>query len=100
MTSHKFQRTTLIWLAVLMLGAFALAGMATLGSRAPLPFTAALDLPVAAGMDAALAAPNAPRAPDAAPAARPATGAPGAPGASDAADSESDNALGNVPAGS
>lgn len=84
MTSHKFQRTTLIWLVVLMLGAFALAGMATLGSRAPLPFTAALDLPVAAGMDAA-------------PAARPATGATGA---SDAADSESDNALGNVPAGS
>ena len=97
MTSHKFQRTTLIWLVVLMLGAFALAGMATLGSRAPLPFTAALDLPVAAGMDAALTAPNAPRTPDAAPTARPALGAPGA---SDAADSESDNALGNVPAGS
>lgn len=113
MTSHKFQRTTLIWLAVLMLGAFALAGMVTLGARAPLPFSAALDLPVAAGMNPALAAPNAPLPPDAAPAAQPATGVPGAtsaPGTLDAADSDSDsdseseseseNALGNVRAGS
>ncbi len=81
MTSHKFQRTTLVWLAVLILGALALASIAAPGSSAPLPFTAALHLPLAAGLDAA-------------PAALP------APGASDAASSESDNALGNVLAGS
>lgn len=81
MTSHKFQRTTLVGLAVPILGVLALASIAAPDSRAPLPFTAALHLPLAAGLGAA-------------PAALPAAGA------SDAAISESDKFLGNVPAGS
>lgn len=88
MTSQLSQRTTFIWLAVFMFGAFALTAMLMLGSGMPLPASAVLQLPMASRADTTSVAPAA------------ATAEPGATGASDAADSESNNAMGNVPAGS